>query len=606
MSAAAAERRIVHVWLPFLATDRLARLRRNGASTPSDEAGRPVPRATVAKVRGALILAAVDRVAQDNGLAAGLPLAEARAQVPDLVVDPADPGADAEGLRVIARAADRYTPLVGLDPPAGLFLDVTGCAHLFGGEAALLDDIVSRHRHWGFSARAAVAGSPALAWAVARWGSGGVVPAGSGGAALASLSIEALRLPQETTAVLVRLGLKTVAQLLRQPRAPLVQRFGPLLARRIDQAEGRESEPITPLSPVAPFVAERRFAEPLMQMEAVEATLAVLADNLTQTLRSKGKGARRFGLKLFHADGVVREVVVGASEPLADAQRIANLIRPRLDALSGRIESESGIDLLRLYAQEPADLVAWQTDMDGMDAAIADFARLVDTLSERLGVAAVQRFVEVDTHQPGEADARRPARDHMGRTWSKPQGREPPAKAVPLGNRPDRLNASNMPRAAETAPTPADRCEPFLMTRHPDVPASGEAQAAGSDFAADTAWSETERQAYSTGPSAGIIDASPPRRPLRLFTPPEPVEAMASVPDGPPIRFRWRRVFYHVAAAEGPERIAPSWWQADGPTLSCDYFRVEDVDGRRFWLFRQGLYGVEAAEPRWFIHGLFA
>ena len=97
---------------------------------------------------------------------------------------------------------------------------------------------------------------------------------------------------------------------------------------------------------------------------------------------------------------------------------------------------------------------------------------------------------------------------------------------------------------------------------------------------------------------------SAPARPLRLFARPEPIEAMAEVPDGPPRRFRWRRVLHDVTAIEGPERIAAPWWrQAGAPTR--DYFRAEDSEGRRFWLYREGLWGRETTQPKWFVHGLF-
>ena len=96
------------------------------------------------------------------------------------------------------------------------------------------------------------------------------------------------------------------------------------------------------------------------------------------------------------------------------------------------------------------------------------------------------------------------------------------------------------------------------------------------------------------------------RRPLTLFARPQAVEAIATVPDGPPIRFRWRRVLHEIARAEGPERIAPEWWR-DGPgEHTRDYYRVEDAQGRRFWLYRAGLYGRETTAPRWYLHGLFA
>jgi protein ImuB len=91
---------------------------------------------------------------------------------------------------------------------------------------------------------------------------------------------------------------------------------------------------------------------------------------------------------------------------------------------------------------------------------------------------------------------------------------------------------------------------------------------------------------------------------LRLFARPEPIEALAEVPDGPPLRFRWRRVLHDVTAIEGPERIAAPWWRhANMPTR--DYFRAEDSHGRRFWLYREGLWGRETMQPKWFVHGLF-
>ncbi|MCK5746770.1 MAG: DNA polymerase Y family protein, partial [Oricola sp.] len=103
-------------------------------------------------------------------------------------------------------------------------------------------------------------------------------------------------------------------------------------------------------------------------------------------------------------------------------------------------------------------------------------------------------------------------------------------------------------------------------------------------------------------------DVSPGQqpRPIKLLPRPEEIEALAEVPDGPPIRFKWRRVAYAVARANGPERIADEWQgkETAGPTR--DYYRVETSEGRRYWLFREGLYGAETTSPRWFLHGFFA
>jgi hypothetical protein len=113
-----------------------------------------------------------------------------------------------------------------------------------------------------------------------------------------------------------------------------------------------------------------------------------------------------------------------------------------------------------------------------------------------------------------------------------------------------------------------------------------------------------EMQARMRNEKPEAVTGGAPARPLRLFARPEPIEALAEVPDGPPLRFRWRRVLHDVTAIEGPERIAAPWWRhAGAPTR--DYFRAEDSEGRRFWLYREGLWGRETMRPKWFVHGLF-
>ena len=104
-----------------------------------------------------------------------------------------------------------------------------------------------------------------------------------------------------------------------------------------------------------------------------------------------------------------------------------------------------------------------------------------------------------------------------------------------------------------------------------------------------------------------LCPGDPPTRPIHLFDPPQVIDVIAEVPDGPPRRFRWRRQLHEVSRHEGPERIAAEWWRrADGAGLTRDYYRVENSAGQRFWLFRHGLYGSEKPDPAWYLHGLFA
>ena len=142
----------------------------------------------------------------------------------------------------------------------------------------------------------------------------------------------------------------------------------------------------------------------------------------------------------------------------------------------------------------------------------------------------------------------------------------------------------------------------------------------------DSHWPERAQTLTSPAraePAWDDVQMPPPgTRPLRLLPHPEPIEAMAPIPDGPPARIIWRKVAYRITQADGPERLAPQWWElpdhlraAGAPALkrirSRDYYRLEDEQGRRFWVFRAGLYGPDliddpdAAPPRWYLHGLF-
>ncbi|MGC8477349.1 MAG: Y-family DNA polymerase, partial [Acetobacteraceae bacterium] len=181
--------RVVSVWLQFWPTERLRR-----------PTGAP-PCATVLSEAGRRVLAAVDPAARRLGLRPGMTLAAAQAVLATLATIPADPAGEAAGLARLALWALRYAPLVA--PAAdGFWIDITGAAHLAGGEAALLADLVARLARFGLTARAAVADTPGAAWAVARYGEAGMVPPGGAAAALAPLPVAALRLDPPALALL--------------------------------------------------------------------------------------------------------------------------------------------------------------------------------------------------------------------------------------------------------------------------------------------------------------------------------------------------------------------------------------------------------------------
>ena len=521
-------------------------------------------------------ITAVCEHAEQAGLLPGLGLAEARARFPTCETLACDLEADRRLLAAIADWCDRYTPLVALDPPFGLVLDISGCAHLLGGERALMDDILIRLFHQGFAASAAIASSAGAAMALMTAGAAPlIVPRGGEMAAVAALSVKALRLEPETAALLARLGLKTVAALLDQPRAGLARRFGKTLLDRLDAATGITERPINPRRPVAHLSAERRLFEPISLMEDIARLLFSLAERLKGDLEERGLGARRFELSLFRVDGVVNRLEVGTARPLREPKRVAALFREKLASLGDELDAGFGYDLVRLSVHEAESLEGAQTDLTGEDPEGTGLTHLVDRLGARLGQEAVLLAETVESWIPERAAHWRPA-------------------ATALTER---------ARPAATALTESGRQEETAL----------------GDRTRGTARAFAGRSRRAAGKAAPSIETrpGPALRPLRLLARPEPIEASFDLSDGAPFSFRWRRALYRVRKAEGPERIAGEWWREE-PEAPRDYFRVEDETGRHFWLFREhrSLSGdreiidpdlVLPSHPAvWFMHGLFA
>ena len=383
-----------------------------------------------------------------------------------------------------------------------------------------------------------------------------LVPPGAAAEMLKPLPLAALRLDHETVAALDRVGLKRIGQIMERPRAPLAARFGRTLLQRLDQALGIDEEAISPRRPAPAMLAERRFAEPIGLEEDIAAALSSLAATLARTLEARGLGARALELTLFRVDGAVARIAVGAGRPLRDPGRVLALFREKFASLGDELDAGFGFDMVRLAVPDAAPMAPAQIDLAGDAAGEADLDGLIDRIGARLGPNAVGRLVPRDSHIPERAEAL--YADDIS----------------PLRRRERALSLNEPSRGEEGRRSDREEMKANLGEK-------GEGDHVFPD------------------PAGSIIS-----RPLRLFARPEPVEAVAEVPDGPPARFRWRRVLYHVARAEGPERIAAEWWRADD--LTRDYFRVEDSAGRRFWLFREGLYGRETMAPRWYLHGVFA
>lgn len=391
-------------------------------------------------------LAAVNAPAGALGLEAGLRLADARARVPGLVAEEIDRSADARALRRLTLWMERFSPLAAMDGEDGLRLDVTGCAHLFGGEAAFLAAIRRALEGLSLTPRLALADTAGAAWALARFGDTHVVRAEPGKAreALAPLPVAALRLTPATISVLRRFGLTRIGQLDRIERQALARRFrnreaaGDVLLR-LDQALGARPEPLVPLRPPARFTARLSGPEPLMSLGGIEDALGKLLATVTRQLEEAGKGARRFILTGYRCDGTRTSASLTLSRPGRDGAAIARLFAPRLEAM----DPGFGIDVMTLSAHGASALDALASalpdsaPLPGSDP--AETAALVDRLNARLGDDLVQVFTPRESHLPWRSETAEPFPGALA-PW--------PEAGRPSGLRP--LIVFDRPEAVET------------------------------------------------------------------------------------------------------------------------------------------------------------
>ncbi len=542
-------RRILSLWFPRLGAERLLRERR----------GLPaVPFAVVAVEGSGQILSSLGAEAEAQGLRRGQPLRDALAMCPGLVTQPRDTRAEAAFLAALRRWAGKFSPWVGEEAPDSLVIDLTGAAHLHGGEDGVMRAVAEDCAALGLTVEAGIADTVGTAWALARyagrsgvalrngdaidqearatrsraakrhWIRGGaapipiappapqlrIAPPGQLRQTLAPLPLAALRIDDETVAGLTRLGLRHVGDLMGMPRAALTRRFGRVLTRRVDQALGLEAEPVSPARPPLHFAVRLTLPDPIGLAEDIMAGIDRLLPPLCDRLATRGQGARRVRLHLFRADRSMQEVEFGLARPTADPAALRPLLALKMD----EIDPGFGIDMLRLEAHETEPVQPRQhrgpldTDGRGRDKPALDI--LISRLGTRIGMAAITRLTPADSHIPEKSAQVQHA------AWSDPAGPWPPPR------------------------TP---------------------------------------------------------RPLVIFRP-EPLHA----PENPmvPDRFRWRRREMATASATGPERIAPEWWldEPEWRSGTRDYWRVEVTTGERLWLYYAHGGAVSGG---WFCHGVF-
>lgn len=487
-----------------------------------------------------VVLAGVNGVATKLGLRPLMRLADARGVVPGVMTVPAEPDKDAEALQQLARFADVYSPLVSVERrpeglpdtgDGGLWLNITGCAHLFGGEAGLCRRIQDDFHKQGYEVRCGLADTAGAAWAVARFTDAEVdetiILSNDQRQALQPLPVAALRLDPETVQILGRLGLKTIGDLYDLPRANLTARLGGVVLRRLDQALGRWPDYLSYLPPRRRYLVRQHFAEPLQDTLALGAVVSLLLEKLCRQLVADGLGLRRLWLTVRRVDGRPITLEVGTSMPLVQPRALMRLCQDRLTD----IEAGFGIDGVLAWAQQTETLPAQQQSLTAQTDAPAEdpagFAVLVDRLRQRLGQDALAAWQIKESHLP------------------------------------------------ERLPKPAD---PLRGRFHLPKPVL-------------------------------------PPRPLRLFSPAEPVQVEQGEQQRP-ARLRWRRQLLEISETSGPERLTPEWWrrlhlnrmgeEEVPPTLPAgtrDYYRIADDKGRRLWLCR--VAGDQPDDARWTVHGLF-
>ena len=547
-------RRIVCIWFPRLGAQRLLRLEQQITEAPfavvHDQAQRQV-------------LWSLCPAASTMGLKRGQPLRDAQAMCPALRTRRRNPHAETRFLRTLGRWAGKFSPWAALEDPDSLILDITGCAHLFGGEEALIEQITADCATLGLSTHIGLADTKGAAWALAHYGKGSpahnrsgdaidqearatrsraakrhqwqtdmhinpgdgaantrhIAPSGSAHSALHPLPVAALRIPPSLIATLNRLGLRHIGELSGQPRAALARRFGKALVQRLDQAMGSASEPICPLRAPTCFAVRLSLPDPIGLRDDIIAALDRLLPRLCQHLKTQSQGARHIRLEAFRSDATMDSIEIGLARPSDTPEQIWPVLMMKLDS----IEAGFGIDLLRLEA----------------------------TRTEALHSAALTGHLAAGTQ-------------------SRQRQENPHRIADLIGQLGARIGLEQITRSH-----PANSY----------IPEKGHQTLAA-------AWSEPAK------------NWAKPRlkRPVVLWQP-EPINDLQKMQL--PTLFRWRGRPMTAIAFHGPERIAPEWWLEDPNWRSGvrDYWQVTCAEGDQLWLFFA--HGA-AISGGWFCHGSFA
>lgn len=348
---------------------------------------------------GRLVVTSLNIVAEAKGVFIGMAVADARALIPALKVFDDQPGLNLKLLKGLAEWFIRYSPVVAIDSPDGLILDITGCTHLWGSEKGYVFDISKRLKVFGYATRIAVADTIGAAWGIARYEKQNFIVEGRGQAtALLSLPAAALRLETEQVERLDKLGLRQIGSFINMPRPALRRRFGLQLLKRLDQALGHEEEFIQPVIPVEAYSERLPCLEPIVTATGIEIALERLLDILCHRLKQEEKGLRSAIFKCYRVDGKMQTISIGTNRPSSNNKHLFKLFENKIET----IEPALGIELFILEAAKVEDLSPVQekmwNDTGGLDN--TKLAELLDRIEGKFGSGHIQRFLPAEHYWP--------------------------------------------------------------------------------------------------------------------------------------------------------------------------------------------------------------
>ncbi len=378
------------IWFRYLKTDWLIR-RQPGL--------KEVPFVISKPEHGRMVVTDANILAQKQGVDTGMALADARAIIPYLKFFDDEPGRQSKLLNGFAEWFIRYTPVVAIDMPDGLILDVTGCTHLWGGEKQYLTEINNRLKKFGYSSRAAITDTIGAAWAIARYSNNAfIIGTGHQETALLSLPSSALRLEFEITERLEKLGLRKISQFISMSRSALRRRFGQQILKRLDQVLGHEEESIQPIHAVVPYQERLPCLEPIVTASGIEIALQQLLDNLCKRLTQEEKGLRMAVFKCYRVDGKIEQINIGTNRPSCNGRHLFKLFEDKIST----IEPALGIELFILEAPKVEELSTLQEKLFESNAGLDDIglAELLDRIGGKIGADNIHRYVPDEHYWP--------------------------------------------------------------------------------------------------------------------------------------------------------------------------------------------------------------